>query len=72
MKIVFKKINKYYSLSNHFLKPGYISSDQKIRREGQVNWVIESIPNYKEKIHSILDIGSGSGYFLNVFKKKKV
>lgn len=67
-----KKINKYYSLSNHFLKPGYISSDQKIRREGQVNWVIESIPNYKEKIHSILDIGSGSGYFLNVFKKKGI
>lgn len=62
-----KKIIKYYSQSNHFLKPGLISEGQKKRRINQVNWVLSNI-NSSNKISSVADFGSGSGYFLKVFK----
>ncbi len=64
-----KKISKYYSSSNHFLKPGAISEDQKIRRINQVEWTLSNILA-SEKINSVIDFGSGSGFFLKAFKDK--
>tara|TARA_B100002019_G_C21266437_1_gene599701 strand:+ start:2031 stop:3221 length:1191 start_codon:yes stop_codon:yes gene_type:complete len=64
-----KKIKKYYEKSNHFLKPGFISDEQKKRRVNQVNWILSNI-EVVDKINSVADFGSGSGYFLKVFKDK--
>lgn len=64
-----KQITKYYSFSNHFLKPGSISEDQKIRRINQVEWALSNIL-VTEKISSVIDFGSGSGYLLKAFKDK--
>ena len=64
-----KQILKYYSNSNHFLKPGSISEDQKFRRINQVEWVLSNIL-VTEKISSVIDFGSGSGYLLKAFKDK--
>lgn len=64
-----KKIKEYYENNNHFLKPGFISEEQKKRRINQVNWILSNI-EVVDKIKSVADFGSGSGYFLKVFKDK--
>ena len=51
------------------MKPGSISEDQKIRRINQVEWALSNIL-VTEKISSVIDFGSGSGYLLKAFKDK--
>ena len=66
---LYEKINKYYTNSNHFLKPGSISEDQKLRRINQAEWTLSNI-SAVDQINSVIDFGSGSGFFLKVFKDK--
>ena len=66
---LYEKINKYYTNSNHFLKPGTISEDQKLRRINQAEWTLSNI-SAVDQINSVIDFGSGSGFFLKVFKDK--
>ena len=62
-------LERYYTTSNTFERPGALFEGHKPLREGQMQWALDHLPaDFRGK--KVLDVGCGAGYVLKLFKDK--
>lgn len=59
----------YYSKFNPFERPGVLPEGHRAMREGQVEWVIDNLPDDRG-VRTVLDVGCGAGYALKLFRDR--